>query len=48
MKMPSIRSVWFNVITIYLVTLVGFTPAEGAETAKDQVAVVNGTVITRP
>ena len=47
MKLPSIRSVCINVITIYLVTLVGFTPAEGAETAKDQVAVVNGTVITR-
>ena len=47
MKLPSIRSVWLNVITICLVTLVGFTPAKGAETATDQVAVVNGTVITR-
>ena len=47
MKLPFIRKIWLKAITINLVILAGLTPVQGADTAKDQVAVVNGTVITR-
>ncbi len=47
MKFPSIRRVWLKAITINLVVLAGLTPVQSADTAKDQIAVVNGTVITR-
>lgn len=47
MKFLSIRRVWLKTITISLVILAGLTPVQGADTAKDRVAVVNGTVITR-
>jgi len=47
MKFLSIRRVWLKAITINLFILAGLTPVQGADTAKDQVALVNGTVITR-
>ena len=47
MKFLSVRRVWLKAVTINLVILAGLTPVQGADTAKDQVAVVNGTVITR-
>ena len=47
MKLSSIRRFWLKAITINLVILAGLTTVHGADTAKDQVAIVNGTVITR-
>ncbi|MEA3230376.1 MAG: peptidylprolyl isomerase [Thermodesulfobacteriota bacterium] len=48
MKLSSIRRFWFiQAITISLVILTGLSAVQGADTAKDQVAVVNGIVITR-
>ncbi|RTZ98465.1 MAG: peptidylprolyl isomerase [Deltaproteobacteria bacterium] len=47
MKLTSFRIVCLTMITFGLVILTGLPPAQGADTAKDQVAVVNGTVITR-
>jgi len=48
MKLSSMQRFWLiQAITISLVILTGLSAVQGADTAKDQVAVVNGTVIMR-
>ena len=48
MKLSSMQIFWLiQAIAISLVILTGLSAVQGADTAKDQVAVVNGTVITR-
>ena len=48
MKLSSMQRFWLiQAITISLVILTGLSAVQGADTEKDQVAVVNGTVITR-
>ncbi len=47
MKSTCFRIVWFMAFTLGLVILTGLPPVQGADAPKDQVALVNGTVITR-
>ena len=47
MNYSFFRVIWLVAISAILTILPGLSPVQGAETAKDQVALVNGTVITR-